>query len=88
MERLVTPLGLGLLVLASAMLLVYYRYEARREFVQLQSLRNDAADLRTEWSRLQLERTTLSDPRRIEPLAQERLQMQRPSGAQFQVLKP
>ena len=66
------------LVLASAIMLVYSKHQSRKLFVELQQLKYEVDDLNTEWGQLQLEQSAWSDHGRIERVARTRLSMVTP----------
>jgi cell division protein FtsL len=86
--RALALLVLALLVLTSAVGVVYAKYLSRKLFVELDELREqrDAQDV--EWGQLQLEQSTLGAHGRIERLAVERLGMRQPRPDEVFVLAP
>lgn len=62
----------------SAMETVVARHEARKLFVEIQSLEKVRDELNEEWSRLLLEQTTWATDVRIETIAKTRLDMMEP----------
>ncbi|MCP5143015.1 MAG: cell division protein FtsL [Chromatiales bacterium] len=75
--------ALGLLCLASALALVYARYESRMLFAQSQALSSERDRLDIEWRRLQLEQGALATSARVEGIAREKLGMRLPTGDQI-----
>ena len=69
---------LTLVVVMSAIGVVYSRFESRQLFVELQLLKKEKDDLVIEWDRLQLEEGTVSTNGIIEKKAREQLDMQLP----------
>ncbi len=69
---------LTLIVVMSAIGVVYSRFESRQLFVELQLLKKEKDDLAIEWDRLQLEEGTVSTNGIIEKKAREQLNMQLP----------
>ncbi len=69
---------LTLVVVMSAIGVVYSRFESRQLFVELQLLKKEKDDLAIEWDRLQLEEGTVSTNGIIEKKAREQLNMQLP----------
>jgi len=63
------------LLMASALLLVTTRFEARAHFVTLGRLQDQARELDTDWRRLQLERTREARHARIDRIARQTLKM-------------
>lgn len=76
------------LVLASAMGVVYAKYESRTLFGRLQRLRAERDALNVEWGRLELEEGTLGTHSRVERLARTRLGMHRPGIGSVVFVRP
>lgn len=79
MNRAFTALVLGVLLLATALGVVWTRHESRALFVELQDLNAERDELNIEWGRLQLEQATWAEASRIERLARDELNMQTPA---------
>lgn len=79
---------LFVLVLSSAIMLVYSRHQSRKLFVELQQLKYQIVDLNTEWGQLQLEQSAWSDHGRIERVARTRLSMVMPESDEVVFIKP
>lgn len=77
-----------LAVILSATGVVYAKYSSRKYFVELQGLRSERDAIDVEWSRLQLELSTLATHWRIEEKASKELQMQAPLPQQVIVIAP
>lgn len=77
--RLVVPVLAGALI-ASAMALVFVRYESRLAFDELHRLDTSRDDLNVEYGKLLLERATWSLHPLVEQTATERLEMKRPGA--------
>ena len=71
-----------LLTMASAISVVYVKYDSRLKFNQLQKEFREQDRLGVEWSRLQLEQNTWSSSSRIEKLAHTQLNLQAPKKEQ------
>lgn len=69
---------LALLLLLSAVALVYVQHHHRALYVELQSLERERDSLEVEWGKLQLEQSTWATHERIESLARERLGLRVP----------
>ncbi len=69
---------LGVAVFFSAVEIVIARHDARKLFVEIQSLEKDRDDLNEEWGRLQLEQSTWATDARIESVAKIELHMIEP----------
>jgi cell division protein FtsL len=69
---------LALLVLASALAVVYTQHLERERFAELERLKAQQARLETQWGRLQLEQSTWATHGRIERIAREELGLRLP----------
>lgn len=76
------------LVIASAVAVVYIKHLSRSEFIQLQQLEKKRDLLNEEWGRLLLEQSTWGSPSRVEQQARIRLQMIVPQADMTVVIKP
>ncbi len=85
---MLTAVILGALVIVSALAVVDAQHQSRTLFVELQALEAEAAELETDWGRLQLEQSTWATHGRIERVAREELDMRLPEfdGAEVVVL--
>ena len=88
MSRLVISVLLIIVVLISAIGLVYSKHLSRKLFVNLQQLQQQVIDLDTEWGQLQLEQSAWMDHGRIESIARDRLQMKQPDAKAVVFIKP
>jgi cell division protein FtsL len=82
---------LGLLVImliSTAVGVVYARHESRKLFVGLQQLERERDDLNIEWGRLQLEQGAWSSHGRIERIAREKLEMRMPDDSTMVIWVP
>ncbi len=86
--RLVLPMSLALLVLASAIGVVVTKHQSRKLFVELEALNQERDELNIDWGRLQLEQSTWSTHGRIEQVARERLDMHLPTQAETVIVVP
>jgi len=86
--RIATILILLILVIASALGVVYTRHESRGVAVRLGELEGGRDALIAEWSRLQLEQAWLADAGQVEAKAREELGMQEPAETRILVVKP
>ena len=84
--RTLTLAGLALVVLASALAVVYSQHRARALFIELQRLEATQAELDTEWGRLELEQSTWATHGRIERLAREQLDMRLPDFERAEIV--
>lgn len=79
--------ALFLLLIASAVGVVYARHENRKLFNQLETLERERDELNIEFGRLQLEQATWADTRRIEKMARSELGMVFPGTAETEVIR-
>ena len=79
---------LGLLVMGSAVGVVYTKHVNRNRHIQLQQLQNTRDKLHVEWTQLLLEQGTLGSDVRVEKVAREQLGMIVPPSNQVVVIKP
>ena len=78
---------LVVLLLVSALSVVYSSHQSRMLFNEWQMLQKEAYRLDEDWGRLLLEHSTWAAPDRVERLASERLKMQAPDGKSMQVVR-
>lgn len=76
------------LVLLSALNVIWVRHETRVLFVELQSLQSQRDELNVDWGRLQLEQSAWATKARIERIARDELQMQRPVDVEMVLVEP
>ena len=77
---------LVLLVLVSAIAVVWARHENRVLFVQLSRLQAQRDALNVEFGRLELEKATWAEPSRIETIARKKMGMVTPSAADTRLI--
>ncbi|MCP1726099.1 cell division protein FtsL [Natronospira proteinivora] len=77
-----------LLVVVTALSLVWARHESRVLFVELQSLESERDEMNMDWGRLQLEQSAWATKARIERIAREELDMQRPVDVEMVLVEP
>ena len=82
-----TAVVLLLATIASGMMLVYSRHQARMLFQQLEALSSQHDEQQIEWGRLQLEQATWSENSRIEQIARDRLGLDFPEQTKVVVIK-
>jgi cell division protein FtsL len=80
--------SLLLIVIASALGVVYSKHESRKLFVQLQSLEKERDRMDIEWGKMQLEQSTWATHARIERLARKKLDMTIPDAKNVVILRP
>lgn len=87
--RVDTPmLAMAVLVIASAVAVIYTKHLSRSEFIQLQQLEKKRDLLNEEWGRLLLEQSTWGSPSRVEQQVRSRLEMTVPQADMTVVIKP
>jgi len=80
--------GLWLLVLGSALGVIYAKHEARIRFYELQKLTRERDDLDIEWGQLQLEQSTWATHGRVEQVARDELHMTIPQAGELRLVQP
>ncbi|WP_297812374.1 cell division protein FtsL [uncultured Methylophaga sp.] len=78
---------LALLVIISAVSVIYAKHLNRNEFIQLQQLEKQRDLLNEEWGRLLLEESTWGSPSRVEQQVRSRLDMIVPKADMTVVIK-
>lgn len=77
-----------LVMSASALAVIYCKYNARTLFIEIQKLKNELDIYEVEWGRLQLELSTLAEQGRIESLGREQLDLVLPEREAIVYVKP
>ncbi len=80
--------SLLLLILVSAMGVIYSKYESRLLFVEIQQQERELDRYEVEWGQLQLELTTLAEENRVEQIARDKLKLVMPERDKIIYLKP
>jgi len=80
--------ALFIVVLISAVAVVYTKHMNRKYFSELQRLSLAKDEMNIEWGQLQLERSTFAASSIIEKNAREKLDMQQPSNKQMILITP
>lgn len=78
---------LAVLLALCALAVVTARHQARKLFVELQALEQQARALDIEWGRLQLEQSTWAMHARIEQIASQQLRMAVPDLKRIQAVR-
>lgn len=78
---------LYLLVVVSAIGLVYTRVSTRHQYLDLQALQQERDRLNVEWGRLLLQEARYAEPRFIEKQAREKLGMHSPDRKEMIVVR-
>ncbi len=71
----------------SAMALIYTKHESRKLFIELEALADERDQLNTEWGQLQIEQSTWATHARIEQVAAEDLDLERPDSSEIYVIE-
>jgi cell division protein FtsL len=87
LARIAVPL-LGVLVLASALAVVWSKHEARSLFIELQGLAAQRDQLDIEWGQLKLEQSAWSTHGRVEQMARDELHMTIPQPGAVRMIEP
>jgi cell division protein FtsL len=80
-------LAFAAICVMSAMALVYTKHEARKLFVELETLTHERDELNIEWGQLQIEQSTWATHARIEQVAADRLSLIRPESNEIFVIE-
>jgi cell division protein FtsL len=86
--RLFLLVVLVLAVVGTAVGVVHARQQHRLAYIELSRLLAERDELDIEFSRLQLEQATWSEPNRIEQVATERVGMLFPASSELVVVRP
>lgn len=79
---------LWILLLASAIAVVWSRHETRNLFIELQTLTSERDALDIEWGQLKLEQSAWSTHGRVEQTARVNLQMVIPRPDEVRIVTP
>ena len=77
-----------ILVLGSALSVIYSKYRSRQVFVEVQKLESDLDRYEVDWGKLQLELMTLAEQNRVERLARSKLSLVMPQRENIIYIKP
>ena len=83
--------GIGVLVsmlLVSALMVIYKKYNSRLIFIDIQKQEKILDQYEVAWGQLQLELTTLSEQNRVEQVAREQLRLVLPARDKIIYIKP
>ncbi|MDO9168423.1 MAG: cell division protein FtsL [Methylobacter sp.] len=70
--------GLILVLLVSALAVIYSKYQSRLIFIDIQKQERALDQYEVEWGQLQLELTTLAEQNRVEQVARKQLKLVMP----------
>ena len=80
--------ALTLVLLMSALAVIYSKYRSREIFIEIQKVERDLDGLEVEWGQLQLELTTLTEHNRVERIARSKLGLVMPVREKIIFVKP
>jgi len=80
--------GLILVLLISALAVIYSKYQSRLIFIEIQKQERALDQYEVEWGQLQLELTTLAEQNRVEQVAREQLKLVMPLREKIVYIKP
>ncbi|MDI1230154.1 MAG: cell division protein FtsL [Methylobacter sp.] len=80
--------GLILVLLISALAVIYSKYQSRLIFIDIQKQERALDQYEVEWGQLQLELTTLAEQNRVEQVAREQLKLVMPLRERIVYIKP
>ncbi len=84
-------LGISILVsmlLVSALMVIYKKYNSRLIFIEIQKQEKLLDQYEVAWGQLQLELTTLAEQNRVEQVAREQLKLVLPAREKIIYIKP
>lgn len=80
--------GLSVMLVISAMAVIYTKYQSRLVFIEIQKLERALDHYEVQWGQLQLELMTLAEHNRIELIARNKLKLQMPKRENIIYIKP
>lgn len=80
--------GLILVMLVSALAVIYSKYHSRLIFIEIQKQERALDQYEVEWGQLQLELTTLAEQNRVEQVARGQLKLVMPLREKIIYIKP
>lgn len=80
--------SLVLVIVASAIGVIYSKHQNRMLYVELRELEVKRDNLNVDWGRLQLEQSTWATHGRVESAARKRLKMRNVDYAEVVIIKP
>ncbi len=78
----------GVLLLLSALAVIYSKYCSRLIFIDIQKQERALDQYEVEWGQMQLELTMLAEQNRVEQVARERLKLAMPLREEIIYIKP
>ena len=86
-QPLVLIIVFALVCVVSALALIKTKHEARKLFVELETLTDERDELNIEWGQLQIEQSTWAQHARIEQVATDDLALVRPDTTEIFVIE-
>ena len=86
-QPIVLVIVFALVCVVSALALIKTKHEARKLFVELESLTDERDELNIEWGQLQIEQSTWATHARIEQVAADDLALVRPESTEIFVIE-
>ena len=86
-QPLVLIIVFALVCVVSALALIKTKHEARKLFVELETLTDERDELNIEWGQLQIEQSTWATHARIEQVATDDLSLARPESTEIYVIQ-
>ena len=86
-QPLVLIIVFALVCVVSALALIKTKHEARKLFVELETLTDERDELNIEWGQLQIEQSTWATHARIEQVATDDLSLVRPESTEIYVIE-
>ncbi|MEI7796754.1 MAG: cell division protein FtsL [Methylococcaceae bacterium] len=83
--------GISILIsmlLVSALMVIYKKYNSRLIFIEIQKQEKALDQYEVAWGQLQLELTTLAEQNRVEQVAREQLKLVLPTREKIIYIKP
>lgn len=78
----------GILLLISALAVIYSKYYSRLIFIEIQKQERALDQYEVEWGQMQLELTMLAEQNRVERVAREQLKLAMPLREKIIYIKP
>lgn len=75
-------------LLVSALMVIYKKYNSRLIFIEIQKQEKALDQYEVAWGQLQLELTTLAEQNRVEQVAREQLKLTMPAREKIIYIKP
>ena len=86
-QPLVLVIVFAVVCVVSALALIKTKHEARKLFVELETLTDERDELNIEWGQLQIEQSTWATHARIEQVATDDLSLVRPESTEIYVIE-